>query len=234
MRSLPRLDYLLALVPVVTDWVDSGHLPTDPREYVTEVVLGLLIAAGVWRLHREANRMRALALTDALTGLCNRRCFDLDLAREVTRARRLGTPLTLAYVDVDRFKEINDRLGHATGDRVLQYISGRLGGSTREGVDFAYRIGGDEFAVLFTGDGGLSAPDLVDRVITENPDDLPRLSVSVGLVELQGGDDAAALVARADARMYERKARRRVEPATTERSSTRSAGHGPIQTERSR
>ncbi len=209
MRSLPRLDYLLALAPIITDWVDTGHLPTDPREYVTEVVLGLLIAGGVWRLHREANRMRALALTDALTGLGNRRCFDLDLAREVTRARRLGTSLTLAYVDVDRFKEINDRLGHATGDRVLKHIASRLGGSTREGVDFAYRIGGDEFALLFTDGGGLSGRDVVDRVMAEDADDVPRVSVSVGLVDLRADDDAAALVARADARMYERKTEER-------------------------
>lgn len=220
MRSVPRLDYLLALAPILTDWIDTGHLPSDPREYVTEVVLGLLIVGGVWRLHREADRMRTLALTDPLTGLGNRRCFDRDLAREVTRARRLGTPLSLAYVDVDRFKEINDQHGHAVGDQVLCHIAAGLGGSTRDGVDFAYRLGGDEFAVLFTGEGARLGRQILDRVTTAPGEGIPAVSVSIGIVELRAEEDATALLDRADAQMYRQKATRPAHRDVSARSGT--------------
>jgi two-component system cell cycle response regulator len=209
MRPWPQLWYLLAITPFLTDWVDTGHLPADPREYVTEVVVGILIVLGVRRLHREAAEMRALALTDVLTDLGNRRRFDLDLHREVARAHRLGTPLVLAYVDVNDFKQVNDRFGHDRGDDVLRHVASLLRRGTREGVDLAYRLGGDEFAVLFIGTPPQVCLEALRRAtpIGRVDPSLPEVTVSVGLVELRPFEVAGSLVARADAHMYEAKRR---------------------------
>lgn len=68
---LSRAAYGLALLPVLTDWVDMGHWPHHPREFVTEIIVGVVIFFGVWRLHRRAERFRSLAQTDSLTGLGN-------------------------------------------------------------------------------------------------------------------------------------------------------------------
>lgn len=93
------------------------------------------------------DRLERQALQDELTGLANRRCFRQRLVAAVNSARRHGAPLSLAYLDVDDFKGINDRLGHAAGDRVLATIGGLLiRGVRRE--DTAARLGGEEFGLL--------------------------------------------------------------------------------------
>jgi diguanylate cyclase (GGDEF)-like protein len=92
-------------------------------------------------------RERRLARRDALTGVANARSLLEALERERTRMQRTGAALTLAYVDLDRFKAVNDTLGHAAGDRLLREIALALG-STLRAVDVVARLGGDEFAVL--------------------------------------------------------------------------------------
>jgi len=93
------------------------------------------------------HRLRVQATTDALTGLYNRRQFDRLLARQIAEAQRYGDKLGLLFIDVDRFKEINDVHGHLVGDKVLRAIARRIAGSIRE-TDVCARIGGDEFCVL--------------------------------------------------------------------------------------
>lgn len=223
MGLISRTRYLFTLVPVVTDWIDTGHMPGTPREWINEVILGSLIAFGVWLLHRERERMRALALTDGLTGIGNRRAFTVDLAREVTRARRLGASLSLAYVDVNNFKAVNDRYGHDAGDTVLMQVAARLRDNTRDGVDFAYRLGGDEFAVIFTGEASKTSWEAIERALASSvaAPELPPVACAVGLATLAPGEAASELVARADASMYARKreAAARHEPFS-ERSDT--------------
>lgn len=212
MRRLRApLEYLLALTPFVTDWVDSGHLPESPQELVTELILGGLIIAGVWRLHRELDRQRDLAETDALTGLPNRRRFQADLHREVARAQRLGTPLVLAYIDVNGFKAINDRHGHAAGDLVLQRVATMLRRGVREGVDEAYRVGGDEFAILFTNTPADEARQALRRAALP-PGYGVAVEVSVGVVAHRPEEDPATFVARADRLMYSSKRGLAVDP----------------------
>jgi len=203
-RLRGRLDYLLVFTPFITDWVDTGHLPHTFRELVTELILGGLIAIGIWRLHREADRMRAMAESDTLTGLPNRRRFDADLHREVARAHRLGTPLVLAYVDVNGFKQVNDREGHLAGDRVLKRVADLLRRSTREGVDAAYRLGGDEFALIFTNTEPEDARSALRRA-SHPPGGERPVEISVGVVLLGQGEGEAALLERADRVMYQTK-----------------------------
>jgi diguanylate cyclase (GGDEF)-like protein len=157
-----------------------------------------------------------LALTDPVTSLANRRGGEEALAREVARARRTGSPLSLVLFDIDRFKNINDQAGHAVGDRVLRGISDILSASQR-GSDLAMRWGGEEFLVLLP-DVGLSGARIFAERVRENVQNLTvpeagRITMSAGVSELLGEEDAAVALARADANLYRAKAggRNRVE-----------------------
>lgn len=105
------------------------------------------------------------ALTDVLTGLPNRRYFDQRLMEEWAISGRLGTVLALGMFDIDHFKVVNDRFGHPTGDRLLQAIAAAMSGVLRAGEVLA-RVGGEEFAVLFLGDGATMGASACDRLRT--------------------------------------------------------------------
>jgi|GEM_PF-2358870 len=198
-----RAAYALALLPVLTEWVDTGHWPEHPRELATEISIGLLILIGVTLLYRRGDRFRRLAETDALTGLGNRLCFRSDIEAAVVCAREVGQPLALAFVDVDRFKEINDRWGHPAGDEALQEVARALQRSVRQGVDRCYRFGGDEFAILLSGSRGASIFAALARGFAKVlPPNAAPISCSVGVVTLREGESPGDIVRRADELMY--------------------------------
>ena len=166
--------------------------------------------------HERFTALSRLALTDPVTALANRRGGEEALAREVARARRTGSPLSLVLFDIDRFKNINDRAGHAVGDRVLRGISEILSASQR-GSDLAMCWGGEEFLVLLP-DVGLAGARIFAERVRENVQNLAvadagRITVSAGVSELVGDEDPAVALARADANLYRAKAggRNRVE-----------------------
>jgi diguanylate cyclase (GGDEF)-like protein len=150
--------------------------------------------------------LRRMSQTDALTGLLNRRGFFSLGARELELARRRGEEVLLLFIDLDDFKGVNDRLGHAAGDSILQDLAVLLEECFRS-TDLLGRIGGDEFVVL-----GVSAGEeepLVTRVHRAieryNGDrDGPPISLSIGSVILPARDAESleALLEEADARMY--------------------------------
>ena len=109
-----------------------------------------------------------LATRDSLTGLANRRLFDESLQREVARAQRLATPLSLLVLDVDHFKQVNDTYGHQTGDAVLREVSEALVANTKN-YDVAARYGGDEFVVLLPGCTREDAMRVADACATASP-----------------------------------------------------------------
>jgi diguanylate cyclase (GGDEF)-like protein len=119
----------------------------------------LLLAGFRARLEGE----QQLARTDALTQVANRRAFIEAAELELERARRSSRPLTLAYVDCDDFKHINDTLGHAEGDALLVVVAQTLRGSTRA-VDAVARLGGDEFGLLLPETDGPTAQALLTRL----------------------------------------------------------------------
>lgn len=180
--------------------------------------LAVELEAGLERAHTEERftALSRLALTDPVTSLANRRGGEEALAREVARARRSGSPLSLVLFDIDHFKNINDQAGHAVGDRVLKGISDILSASQR-GSDLAMRWGGEEFLVLLP-DVGLSGARSFAERVRENVQNLVveetgRITVSAGVAELQPDETGAAALARADASLYRAKAagRNRVE-----------------------
>jgi diguanylate cyclase (GGDEF)-like protein/PAS domain S-box-containing protein len=167
--------------------------------------------------------LSALASTDALTGLPNRRQFDATLHKEWYRALRDATPLGLLMIDVDRFKPLNDRFGHQIGDAFLALVGQVIRDNVRRAGDMAARYGGEEFAVVLPGTaaaGALEIAEVIRRAVAAaNTQAIVEggypLSVSIGVaatVALAGGG-SASLVHSADAALYQakRNGRNRVE-----------------------
>jgi diguanylate cyclase (GGDEF)-like protein len=174
------------------------------------VLLAALAGVGI-RVAVLQRRVRALeeeTITDPLTGAFNRRHMHDMLATVVERRRRHGERASLLLVDVDRFKRINDALGHVEGDRVLKTLVAVIGQRMRK-VDALFRAGGEEFALLLT---GAKFPDAVSvaediRRVVHDAGLVPgrRVSISVGVVELAPEQSVADWFAEADAALYRAK-----------------------------
>jgi diguanylate cyclase (GGDEF)-like protein/PAS domain S-box-containing protein len=161
-------------------------------------------------LARQAEqRVHELARFDSLTGLPNRNMFLGELDRAIARARRHDAPFALYFIDLDRFKTVNDTLGHDAGDELLKVMATRLRGAVREN-DLVARLGGDEFVVLLEGDTG--AVDLTtiarkllaaigEPLTLHGHNFLVTGSIGIGLFP-SDGTDAATLLKHADAAMY--------------------------------
>ena len=138
-----------------------------PRQLAPDVLNALTVLAQSvttnLELHRSMRQMQRIALTDGLTGLPNRRAFMEALGQGIARQRRDSQPFSVLYLDLDGFKQINDRHGHATGDRVLAEVASVLRASVRR-TDTAARIGGDEFAVVLVGGDGAEASLVGERL----------------------------------------------------------------------
>jgi diguanylate cyclase (GGDEF)-like protein len=178
------------------------------------------------RVDLLVGRLSELARTDGLTGLLNRRAFDEALQTELERAARQGTRFVLLVGDVDHFKEINDRYGHAAGDRALQSIGAVLRDASRS-VDTVARVGGEEFALLLPGTdrrGGVEAAHrLRHRLRATGCDDRP-LTMSFGVAEgLTDGHDADGLLRAADDALYAAKAAGRDRIVTPDGATMRAA-----------
>jgi diguanylate cyclase (GGDEF)-like protein len=214
-------------------WV--GHRAAIPWRLKDELrrqplVYGYLLAATValttvlgWLVGRKEDLLEALSVTDPLTGLANRRRLLAAFGDELNRSARYGTPLALLLIDLDRLKEINDRRGHAQGDRALQLVAESLRRSCRA-TDLAARTGGDEFLVLAVNTSAGEALALAHRVGAtvrrlgaagneketgkEKTMPPPEVTVSIGVADL---DDITlptflSLHAAADAALYAAKA----------------------------
>jgi diguanylate cyclase (GGDEF)-like protein len=166
-------------------------------------LVGLAISnADAWdRLERQAS-------TDPLTGIANRRTFHQRLTDEVSRAERYGRHLSLALMDLDNFKAVNDAHGHAGGDRVLVLFAQLLSAHSREG-ELVARIGGEEFAWLMPEtdeDGAHVAADRVREAIETTPfENIGRVTLSAGVCSTDRAPDAGTLMHDADRALYRAK-----------------------------
>jgi diguanylate cyclase (GGDEF)-like protein len=154
-------------------------------------------------------KLATQALTDPLTGLANRRAFDQRLAGETERALRHERSLSLMLVDVDRFKAINDRFGHATGDRVLVNLAGDLSSVMRTG-DMLARVGGDEMAMILADCPPEQAVEVATRMLAEISKDASfshrhGVTLSIGVSGLAPTGTADELLRRADQALYRAK-----------------------------
>jgi diguanylate cyclase (GGDEF)-like protein len=201
--------YVFIVVPFLTDLVEKGAIPSSLRGWTTELVVGSLIAILIGKLRKGYIDAVALARTDALTGLGNRRAFNERFEIEWARSRRLGAPLSLILIDLDNFKQVNDQFGHDAGDAVLHDVAETIRTAIREKIDSGFRLGGDEFAVLLPASDAREAAVVVARVqsrcarhhLLRNH----KTEFSAGIVELGADEPLDELLLRADADMYERK-----------------------------
>ncbi|MCP3719104.1 MULTISPECIES: GGDEF domain-containing protein [unclassified Paraburkholderia] len=204
---------LLDFTPLNVAWLALGIL------VLPSLSIGMVLLAH----DRMAERLERLANQDELTGALTRRAFLAQANASLEAAREKGQRVAFAIVDIDHFKSINDRYGHATGDRVLAQFCRVVKGGVRA-EDVFGRLGGEEFALLFV---GMSRDDVVTRLdelrvltlsVRRSADAHAResgqeahdgLTFSAGLDELQAQDSLATLMARADAALYVAKSRGR-------------------------
>lgn len=190
------------------------------------VLASLLLAIGLsdklLQLRRDRDQASRQATIDPVTKALNRHGIEERLYREAEAARESQSPLSIAMVDVDHFKEINDRHGHAIGDQCLRIVAWRLHGVLGRS-DRLGRYGGDEFLLVMPGQGAEAALALAERMrVSVNcrpltmPDADVRASLSIGVAELAPGESLSSLFERADAALYASKSagRDRVTPAT--------------------
>lgn len=168
------------------------------------------------RAMERQDQLDVLTRVDALTGVANRRAFDQALQAEWSRARRSGQGMALLMVDIDHFKEFNDRFGHPLGDACLRAVATALSGCATRGSDVVARYGGEEFAVVVSGttrDGALALAETMRlaverlRLATADPIGSVGVTISIGGAHVAqiASADPAALLAATDAALYEAK-----------------------------
>jgi len=216
----------IALTSFATISLVRGAVP-DPRLFHTiwPIVLTSAVAVTlvmstlyhslvelVQELEKRELAAQHQALHDQLTGLANRALLEDRLEQVVGRYRRTGETAALLILDLDRFKQVNDTLGHVAGDTLVQEVAGRLQGLLRD-TDTVARVGGDEFAILLvdpksSGNVGTICRSIIDGLAL--PFDIAgreaRVGVSIGAVMTRGGDNPADLLRKADITMYQAKA----------------------------
>lgn len=199
-------------------WVEAHARPyVDAEGNVDGVAASMHVIDNEVEAYRELDRR---ARFDELTGLLNRKEALEQISNMGQRSRRSGPDTGVLFCDVDRFKEINDRLGHAAGDAVLRTLASRIGDCVRSG-DVTARVGGDEMLVVLDGVHGIAdALDIAEkiRIATSMPIDLPAAGVligeatghvsttmSIGVTLTCDGESVDQLIARADRAMYQAK-----------------------------
>jgi diguanylate cyclase (GGDEF)-like protein len=180
------------------------------------ILMAMLLQRKVDQLELAQSSLAMLAATDGLTGLANRREFDIAIHREWHRAARDKTSLALLIVDADHFKQVNDRLGHAEGDEVLKRLANLIRASLKRAGDLASRYGGEEFTVLLPttdASGALQVAESIRSAVETWRMEAKRnggvgVTVSVGVASVKPGPETQLdqLIAAADGALYQAKA----------------------------
>lgn len=158
---------------------------------------------------RMIQDLKRLTIEDSLTGLNNSRYFFQQLDKEIERSDRYFHPLSLIFIDIDKFKRINDTYGHMIGDKVLSLIAKKIESCLRTN-DTAYRFAGDEFTIILPETASGKAKVVADRILAKFVDEpivvngksMPKISVSIGIAEHQRNEETQQFVHRADVTMY--------------------------------
>ena len=210
-RLSPALLALLTLVSLIAPGllaaqVLRGEVTDGVAIAVGSAALFLLVVTRMAQLLRQveaqAGQLRALTRVDELTGLPNRRAWSSELPRVIERARRDGVPLSVAMIDLDRFKRFNDEFGHPAGDRLLKSAALAWAAELRA-VDSIARYGGEEFIVLLPSADAIEATAVLERLRGVTP---AGQTFSAGLATWDTHETSDQLISRADRALYEAKA----------------------------
>ncbi|HIE05366.1 MAG TPA: GGDEF domain-containing protein [bacterium (Candidatus Stahlbacteria)] len=197
------------------------HLPMGIIFALIGMSVSLVYAIYSDRLIRLYDRVNALSLTDGLTSIYNRRYFSIRIKEEIERAARYSRELSLLLLDIDNFKQYNDRYGHRYGDEILVILAQCLKDRIR-GPDFIARYGGDEFAILLPEVGKKKAIQIAERLRSDFEDcplqkslkDDGLVTITIGVASFPAdATDESSLIERADQALYraKRRGRNRIE-----------------------
>jgi diguanylate cyclase (GGDEF)-like protein len=194
-RVAARLQLALIAVSFGVALLVNAH--GIPAEAWVLMAASIIVASET--IGRQSDRLRHEAHTDSLTGLLNRKGLVPAAERALALADRTGLPLTIALIDLDNFKEVNDQDGHAEGDRLLVQMTRTWSEELQPGDIFA-RLGGDEFLVVLVGSTDEEATRFFERLLFISP-----AQWSAGVIKRDNGEDLSACLARADNTLYEQK-----------------------------
>jgi diguanylate cyclase (GGDEF)-like protein len=199
---------------------ETRALDAGAADFISKPVNAAVVRARVrtqLTVKRQADALRALTLTDSLTGVANRRAFSDRIDNEWRRASRARLPMSLVLADVDHFKMFNDHYGHQAGDACLEQVARAMCRAANRAQDMVARYGGEEFAILLPETDAAGAACVAQRVLDElaalaiahavSPTS-PLLTVSMGIASLvpERSDTSASLIRAADALLYQAKA----------------------------
>lgn len=187
---------LLVLRQPLPAWLEYGHLATLA---FSSLVLTVGLGLSTLRARRERDQAHRLAEHDALTGAYNRRALLARLAAALIDARQSAQPLSLLFLDLDHFKDVNDRSGHEAGDALLRELTARWSAQLRRS-DLLGRYGGDEFVLCLPDTDAAGSAEILARLETSHP-----FRWSVGTATAVEGDTLSTMLSRADAALYEQK-----------------------------
>jgi diguanylate cyclase (GGDEF)-like protein len=198
----------LALLPLNFQEERMGYVAFDGVNLDPLATLVRQVASSINNVHLHA-KVLELSLTDALTGVYNRRNFEILLQKEVDRSRRYNRDLAVIMADIDHFKLYNDAFGHPAGDRALQEIARCITHGARRGVDVVTRYGGEEFAIILPEtdpDGAKIVAEKIRSEIAGSSNFLQQTTISLGIGSLRGDRlKAQKLVDQADRALYQAK-----------------------------
>ncbi len=193
--------FSLAILPLFFQDERLGYVTFDGENLdpLATVVRQLASVVKSAELHQK---VLALTLTDELTGIHNRRFFEIILQEEAERSQRYDRHLAIILVDIDQFKAYNNSFGHPAGDEALRHVAEGILGSARRGLDVATRYGGEEFAVILPetdAEGARVVAETIRKKIGSNMHFLRPLTISLGVASLKGAQvRAGTLVDQAD------------------------------------
>jgi diguanylate cyclase (GGDEF)-like protein len=198
----------LALLPLFFQEENLGYVAFDGDDLRPLAMVVLQLASAIKSAHLH-NKVLELSLTDGLTGVYNRRYFEILLHKEVERSQRYNRDLAVVMIDIDRFKDYNDQFGHPAGDEALRAMSHCITSGARRGLDVVTRYGGEEFAVILPEtdrEGARIVAENIQGQVRSETHLLRKLTVSLGIASLHGDRlHAQEVVEQADRALYQAK-----------------------------
>jgi diguanylate cyclase (GGDEF)-like protein len=215
VRYIPELHWYLFVEQIEDEALDGIRRTLYANLLVCLLITAIVLLATSLTINRFQDRLEAMATTDKLTGLANRQAFELLIPQALKEARRARTPLLAILIDIDRFKDVNDRFGHIAGDGVLRAIGGAIRSALRAS-DIVCRWGGEEFLAVLKNTPAAQGTLIAEKIrravettrFSHDGTAIP-VTVSIGVAAGADNDTPEWLIARADKALYEAKAQGR-------------------------